>query len=432
MQPFRKKESMELLVDKNVKNTSEMSVSSSGQTIGEYAPRTYPQVIKYMGSKAQILDFIGEGLSAVSASGRPLVDLFAGACAITAGFGDRFKVVSNDIQEYSSIIASTYLKRAESIGNFDLVALASVIAERNISELPATMHYPATSSLTAFNKIEKSNRSLLLKEFDTSHHLFTRIYSGTWWSAEQCIWIDAIREVLDGLYKDGHILKADFNFGLTCLLHAMAYTSQGTGHYAQYRDAKTVDGMADINKYRRTSVPVIFRRKFDSLLAWHSKHVVDLGHELVALDYRKCLEKIEKSVVYADPPYAFVHYSRFYHAMETLVRYDYPELQFMRDSIVKGRYRVDRHQSPFCIKTQVHGAFVDMFEGVKDSKSDLLLSYSNTGMIDIDELIGLASNIFGRGYRVWFEEMDHMHMTMGRSKDRSRKVMESLIIAKKR
>jgi len=28
--------------------------------------------------------------------------------------------------------------------------------------------------------------------------------------------------------------------------------------------------------------------------------------------------------------------------------------------------------------------------------------------------------------------MDHLHMTMGRSKDRSRKVMESLIIAKKR
>lgn len=428
----KKKELMALLLEKNTGLASEVSGLADRLPLAAYTPRKYPQVIKYMGSKAQILDFIGEGLAAIQADGKPLVDLFAGACAVSAGFGNSYKVVSNDIQKYSAVIASTYLKRAEKIGRFDLIELASSIAIKNISALPATMHYPTTSTLFAFNKIEKANRSLLLKEFASSHHLFTRIYSGTWWSAEQCIWIDAIREVLDGLLQNGDILEADFNFGLTCLLHAMAYTSQGTGHYAQYRDATTTDGMADISKYRRASLPNIFKRKFDSLYAWHLANVVDLKHELVALDYRECLQSIKKSVVYADPPYAFVHYSRFYHAMETLVRYDYPELQFMKNTMVKGRYRADRHQSPFCIKTKVQGAFVEMFEGVKDSKSDLLLSYSNTGMIDIDALIQLATTAFGSGYKVWFEEMDHTHMTMGRSKDRSRKVMESLIIARKR
>lgn len=398
--------------------------------VSKFIPREYPQVIKYMGSKAQILDFIGHGITALNPIDKPLVDLFAGACSISAGFGNRFKIVSNDIQKYSATIASTYLKRAERIGNFDLVNLASEIAKPKIAALPAKMHYPANPTLDDFNEIEKLNRSLLFQEFGTSHHLFTRGYAGTWWSAEQCIWIDAIREVLDRLLQEGQIEASDFNFGLTCLLHAMAYTSQGTGHYAQYRDATTISGMVDINKYRRASVPQIFNRKFNSFLTWHKKNVVDLGHQLVAHDYRQCLNNIQKSVVYADPPYAFVHYSRFYHAMETLVRYDYPELQFVNNSVVKGRYRADRHQSPFCIKTKVSGAFVDMFEGVKSSSSDLLLSYSNTGMIDINELIELATKTFGGTYKVWFEEMDHTHMTMGRSKDRSRKVMESLIIAK--
>lgn len=395
--------------------------------------REYPQVIKYMGSKAAILPFIAAELSEVHVAGRQIVDLFAGACAISGGFGYLTKVVSNDIQEYSAVIASIYLKRAERIGDFDIIKLASPIAEASLADLPQGIFYPHQSTLEEFNKIEKCNRALLKHDFSNSHHLFTKVYSGTWWSAEQCVWIDAVRQVLDRLLSNKKIELADFNFGLTCLMHAMAYTSQGTGHYAQYRDAKTEKGMADINKYRHASFPVIFRRKFDALLKWHLENVVDLDHNLIALDYRECLGNITiPSVVYADPPYAFVHYSRFYHAMETIVKYDYPELQQLRSSLVKGRYRTERHQSPFCIKTKVRGAFVDLFEGVKFSSSDLLLSYSNTGMIQIDELMDLAKATFGSSYELWFEHMSHTHMTMGRREDRSREVRESLIIAKKK
>ncbi len=388
-----------------------------------------------MGSKAAILPFISTELSKVHAEGRPIVDLFAGACAISGGFGHLSKIISNDIQEYSAVIASIYLKRANKIGNFDLVGLATPIVEANLSLLPLHVQYPVKSaSLDEFNEIEEHNRALLNANFVHSHHLFTRAYSGTWWSAHQCVWIDAIRQVLDSLLARCEIEEADFNFGLTCLMHAMAYTSQGTGHYAQYRDAKTERGMADINKYRNASVPMIFKKKFDSLLTWHLQNVSDaVEHELRAEDYRDCLGSLaEPSVVYADPPYAFVHYSRFYHAMETVVKYDYPELQHLRSEVVKGRYRSERHQSPFCIRTQVKGAFLDLFDGVKSSGSDLLLSYSNTGMIDIEDLMSLAALTFGQSYEVWFDHMSHTHMTMGRREDRSRQVRESLIIAKKK
>lgn len=397
-----------------------------------FEPRPYPQVVKYMGSKASILDFIGSGFASVDLKDKPIVDLFAGAAAISGGFGHTNRIISNDIQQYSAVIASTYLKRATNIGQFDIIELADKIAADKISMLSADMRYSNPTSLDAFNEIELRNRELIHQEFDTTHHLFSRIYAGTWWSAEQCIWIDAIREVLDELLTSGKIAEVDFNFGLTCLMHAMAYTSQGTGHYAQYRDAKDEASMLDIIKYRRTSVPSIFSRKFLPLLNWNLSQVVDFGHELVSLDYMECLASLPRSVIYADPPYAFVHYSRFYHAMETIVKYDYPSIQVKGDQIVKGRYRNDRHQSPFCIKSQVRGAFTNMFEGVKDSKSDLLLSYSNTGMIDIAEIIDLAATTFGSPYKVWVENIDHDHKTMGRKGDHSRQVQESLIIAKNR
>lgn len=408
---------------------------SSGLTgsthVGASAPRAYPQVIKYMGSKAAILDFIGEGLDKVHDPDRPIVDLFAGACAISGGFGHVGRVISNDIQTYSAAIASVYLFRAEKLCGFDVIELARPIARKKIAELPAGVAYPKECTLAEFNLIEQLNRSLIDQAFSSKYHLFTKFYSGTWWSAEQCVWFDSIRQVLDRLFKQGDIEIPDFNLGLTCLMHAMAYTSQGTGHYAQYRDAKDASSMKDISKYRQASVVDYFKRKVAQLLEWNRLNVSDRGSELRAQDFRDCLASIPPSTVYADPPYAFVHYSRFYHAIETAVRYDYPDLQVKAGKLVKGRYREDRHQSPFCIRTQVKGAFTDLFDGVKDSGSDLLLSYSNTGMIDIDELIDLAHQELGNSYKVWVENTDHDHMTMGRKKDRTRAVEESLIIAKK-
>lgn len=398
-----------------------------------YVPRSYPQVIKYMGSKASILQFLAAGLSEVHSPRKPIVDLFAGACSLSGGFGHLAPVVSNDIQSYSAVIASVYLRQAKSIGRFNIVELARPLAEAKLSALPGQLGYVAATSLSHFNEIETRNRAMMDFDCRFDYHLFTRFYSGTWWSAEQCVWIDSIREALDALRNYDKIDEADFYFGLTCLMHAMAYTSQGTGHYAQYRDAKTESSMKDINKYRQHSIPTYFQKKFDSLLKWNLVHAIDCGHRLTSLDYRECLSQIdEPSVVYADPPYAFVHYSRFYHAIETLVRYDYPDLQIKAGEIVKGRYRVDRHQSPFCIRTQVVGAFVDLFDGVGKSGSDLLLSYSNTGMIEIDELIELSVSTLGSGYRIWTENMDHSHKTMGRSGDFDRDIQESLIIAKRR
>ena len=41
-----------------------------------------------------------------------------------------------------------------------------------------------------------------------------------------------------------------------------------------------------------------------------------------------------------------------------------------------GIYRNDRHQSPFCIKSQAPDAFKAMFEYAASTKRNLLLSYS--------------------------------------------------------
>lgn len=391
-----------------------------------FAEQEYPHFIKYMGSKSKIMDFVLEGINDVYRGGA-LCDLFAGSSSIAGAIGHQVPVHSNDIQHYSAVLAETYLRayqRKDMPTALIILNRAEALVQKRRKQLGFEINYRDISTLKEFNKAEKLQQALIDTEFKWKWHLFVKFYSGTWWSAEQCLWIDAIREVAEEYKGD-----PSYSLILSSLMFAMAYTSQGTGHYAQYRDAKTESSMRDIAIYRKRSVAEYFERKFEDVRLSLPTKLPKLKHKVTTLDFKECLAKFEGGTVYADPPYCFVHYSRFYHAIETLVLYDYPAIQVKAGKVVKGRYREDRHQSPFCIKTQVVGAFRDLFEGVKKSGSSLVLSYSNTGMISIDELGQLAADYFpSQSTEILLT--NHQHMTLGRQNDRHRDVEECLLLVR--
>lgn len=77
----------------------------------------------------------------------------------------------------------------------------------------------------------------------------------------------------------------------------------------------------------------------------------------------------------------------------------------------------------------VKDAFREMFRGVNQSQSNLVLSYSNTGMISLSDLGDLAEIEFpGRSIEVL--STDYKHMTLGRQFDRDRNVEECLMLVK--
>lgn len=397
----------------------------------ELKVREYPQLIKYMGSKAKIIKFVSESVESVY-DGGIVCDLFGGACSLSGALGGSYSIHSNDIQSYSSLIASVYLRPIQHIDIDEFIQDASLNHKKAKLKLSVELDYSGFTNLIEFNEIEELNRTLINEKFRNHYHLFLKNYSGTWWSAEQCLWIDAIKQSIDKRVRNGSWGDAEYAFTMAILMHAMAYSSQGTGHYAQYRNAKTDSSMQDINIYRQKKLQDLFVRKFNQMSEWVENNVVDLAHTITTQDYKDCLNKLDGGTIYADPPYAFVHYSRFYHAMETLCLYDYPELQIKCGSMVKGRYREERHQSPFCIRTQVEGAFEDLFAGVEAAGANLALSYSDTAMITLDNLLDISKKMLKSKYEIWVEDIDHHHMTMGRQNDRQREVKEVILLARKR
>ena len=257
-------------------------------------------------------------------------------------------------------------------------------------------------------------------------------------------------------------------------MYAMAYNSQSTGHYAQYRKAEKDSSMNDILIYRRKTLKELFKRKFNDIKENSYNNRCDV--ETYALSYEECINQIDKgTLVYADPPYCSVHYSRFYHVLETFVKYDYPKIRY------GGRYRTDRHQSPFCISTKVRDAFKDMFTNLNSNECELVLSYSNssTCMISLETILLDAYSIFNNiivdeerdlksikeyieteeekqielnvegdeinidinkllntnnislNYNITLKLFEHYHSTMGRTEERKKNVLETLIIVKK-
>lgn len=387
----------------------------------------YPELIKYMGSKSKIITQVVAAIDEIYKGG-VICDLFAGSCSLSGALRNQAPIISNDIQEYSAVLAQTYLNSSvNSTGNKtgeELVEIAEKIVCQNLSLLRIDLDYSSINSLAKFNKIEKQSQSLINKKISYQWSLFTKFYSGTWWSTYQCAWIDALRQVAEDEKDSG-----TYNVILSSLMFAMAYTSQGTGHYAQYRDADNDKSMFDILMYRNKSLKNIFVKKYNQLCEYLKKAPPTQRNIVMAADYRDCLAGLEESTVYADPPYCFVHYSRFYHAIETLVLYDFPGIQKTNNVMVKGRYRENRHQSPFCIKTQVPNAFREIFKGIAKTKSRLVLSYSDSGMIPLTELMTIAEESLGSKYFLKIEKMHHKHMTMGRRDDRDRDVKEAIIIA---
>jgi adenine-specific DNA-methyltransferase len=106
------------------------------------------------------------------------------------------------------------------------------------------------------------------------------------------------------------------------------------------------------------------------------------GNRVVRADYSDFLRspQFDAGVVYADPPYTRDHYSRFYHVLETLALRDDPKVSTNtahgRTLPSRGVYRAERHQSPFCIRSEAPAAFDDLFQLVASRGVPLVLSYS--------------------------------------------------------
>lgn len=369
--------------------------------------------IHYLGSKLRALPALDAAISSVAPSGEPICDLFAGSGTVSAWLAQSRPVTAVDIQEYSRVICDALLNPAhisvarvtaelsaklkesarcgETFAAAPLIKFeAQALAQASQGELRPLASLLEAGSLTTFREageagdlakaFAESRLRLAALESPSVASMALRHFGGVYFSYHQAAELDVI---LDYAHAAASTLRS------TLIAAALSTASELVNtvgkHFAQPLRPRNKDGTikrslyAQASRDRGKSALEVFEAKLSRYVALN-----DRPYENRALrsDYRQFLQSsdFDCRVVYADPPYTRDHYSRFYHVLETLALRDDPQISTNtahgKTVLSRGVYRQDRHQSPFCIRSEAPAAFDELFARVAKRGVPLVLSYS--------------------------------------------------------
>jgi adenine-specific DNA methylase len=439
------------------------------------------RVIQYLGSKLRILDEIENEIKEIIPSGGVVCDLFSGSGVVSYKLANRYTVYANDVQAYAELIAGVLLccnkgeesvtKRYKDIIETDyyrynkgklveIFGQALTLEKRvldnedyeGLAELCNLNLYYDGSELTECKKeAAKAVFGEALKFFDRATitalkeqrqyaALFSLYYLNSYFSLEQCVEIDSVRYALDKMHDMEEISDYEYRGLLVCLIHAVSEIVSTVGkNFAQ--PIKVTDENGDIKNFaikrcmrdRKLPLADFFDSMSDKL---ENVAVLSEGNKSYCMDAMELLEKAEMSgvdVFYLDPPYTIDHYSRFYHVLETLVKYDYPNLERKKYRghmhIMNGRYRENRFQSNYCIPSRGYGEFEKVIERIHATGAAVVLSYSEDDsdkdtrkrVVTRDELIGILQKYYNK---VEVRNLEHRYRKLS-AKESNRKEMDN-------
>jgi adenine-specific DNA methylase len=363
------------------------------------------------------VDQICQAVDEIIPVGSPVGDLFAGSGVVSHAFASRHPVVAADIQEYSRVLLSAILSRERLTDDHitifrtkrdlsqkealladilhDLEAYESFVAQAALlgdwepladflenGSLPTGEANLSGSTRPDLSRILSQAASDLVRHRlnHSSESTVVRQFGGRYFAYKQA-------RVLQGLLRFAHSEGGSLKD--TWLAAALSTASDIVNtigkQFAQPIAFRRKDGEPKLHLIRQ----IIRDRSVDvreSYVAWLERYrdlpVESWAHRVTRGDYRDVLRSQMAGVecVYADPPYTRDHYSRYYHVLETMCLGDSPEVSTMveggRRLPSRGSYRVDRHQSPFSIKSAAPGAFDELFRLSRGLDLPLVISYS--------------------------------------------------------
>lgn len=445
--------------------------------LASYDKKFFFRSLNYLGSKLRMLETIGGVIDELSSPQDVVADLFAGSGSVSRFLSQSRTIISADIQEYSRVICSAVLSPSNSIDpksfvercrSSDMhVALLESCSEISAYEsesisladqgLPLQLcefleeasfvksvdeEYINCSGLLECALKTSYRKLMLLEKKSSGLCTATLYYGGIYFSFEQAVAIDAI------LYEISKSEPRDRDTLLAALLGAVSNAVNTIGkQFAQPIQPRTASGAPKkgvVSKVKKDRAINVFDVYLELLEKYTDLERTALPHKALCMDFSDALDQLPKStkVVYADPPYTRDHYSRFYHVLETLCLRDSPAVSRTKIGgtlrLSRGLYRENRHQSPFCVRSQAPFAFATLFDKVSKLGASLVLSYSphvaregeHPRVMTIEGLISLAQTYFKDIYTVCPGEFKHNKLNSKENSFEQKLHGEILIVCK--
>ena len=292
--------------------------------------------MNYIGSKYSLMDFLETTIEEVTGyknGDYVFADLFAG----TGVVGQTYKskgctVIANDIQYYSYVLNKHYIENVPELDTKWLDTLNSL---------------PPMEGFIYRNYCEGSG---------SGRNYFTN---------ENGMKCDAIRTELERLHTAGDMDEHTYFYNLASLVNSIDKYANTASVYGAF--LKHIKKSAQ-KKFQLELLPVI------------DGPVGTVYNE----DINTLIQTIRGDVLYLDPPYNARQYCSNYHVLETIARYDHPELRG-----VTGLRSSTEQKSKYCSKRTVAETFDDLIRHA-DFKY-IFLSYNNEGLMSLETIREIMS-----------------------------------------
>jgi adenine-specific DNA-methyltransferase len=247
-----------------------------------------------------LLNGLGDLLAGATTETTRFVDLFAGSGAVAIHVATKYdvSVIASDLQQYSAVLAGAVLERQSELDCkrvwLDWYDRARKVRRR---QRPPKLERVTKKSVQEFRDWCSHRSSLPL----------TKAYGGHFFSPVQALWLDALRTTVPQK-------KPARTVALAALLHVASRCAASPGHTAQpLQPGRKANGY--IAEAWIKDVPTLTKESLEALSVLFAKRIgiTNTSDANAAADTLQ-----ETDLVFLDPPYSAVQYSRFYHVLESV------------------------------------------------------------------------------------------------------------------
>lgn len=385
--------------------------------------------MKYMGHKGKLLSFLGDILIEESKNSGSIADPFCGSGAVSWFLAENTKkpIVSGDLQEFAICRAAAVTHRIVPIDPIEIYKPWIKRANKLLSKITEKFPNAEQSVEPDPNKTDSIIRLVLRSRVFCETVLpnilkglkrqfpMTKAYGGHYFSPLQALMLDSLRSTLPSEENERSV-------ALAALIETASRCAASPGHTAQPFQPTVTSAKYILDAWQRP----VERLLIESITNISSKHASSVGRAEVG-DFLTTINSLQAGdLVFADPPYSDVHYSRFYHVLETLAKGSETEVSG------RGRYPdiIERPSSRFSLKAQSKFAALDLVQGCFKRKLGLVLTFPSGGAsngLSAQDFITMGKSLYSSIEQ--YEVNSDFSTLGGNAKSRSARLMcqESIV-----
>lgn len=301
--------------------------------------------MRFIGSKTNLLKNIAMVISENTTGNENIFcDIFSGTGAVARYFKPKYEVYSNDALHFSYVIQKATVENNTKPSFLKLKNIGIGDPFKFLEE-------------TQIQILNYNDGNYFITKNYTPHDDCKRMYV----SNKNAARIDFIRNTIEAWKNEKLLTELEYYYLLAGLIEGVPSVSNITGTYGAYLKHWDKRTFKDLEMAR---LDVIDNKR---------------NNKSYNKDSNKLIEELSGDILYLDPPYNSRQYAPNYHLLETISKYDYPEIHG-----VTGMRPYDDLKSPFCMKSEVYDAFEDLISKAKFS--NIVMSYSTDGLMTSDEI----------------------------------------------